>query len=87
MIAHTPLIPSLMPQGFYIYLRDLLNIMRLKFGGDVVDVGGMNMEFNQAGYTSLTLSENLTTPLVITLAVSAGLLIILITVDRLLLRS
>lgn len=87
LIAHTPLLLSLMPQGFYIYLRDLLNIMRLKFGSAEASSDGLSLEFNQAGYTSQSLTGNFSSPLSIMLAASTALLVLLIVVDRLLLRS
>ena len=45
MITHMILLQSMMPQDLFLYLKNLLNILRLKSAEEASDPHGFNMQF------------------------------------------
>ena len=45
MITHTILLQSMMPQDLFLYLKNLLNILRLKSAEEDSDLQALNMYF------------------------------------------
>lgn len=86
LIAHTLLLNSFMPQEIYFYLRDILQIMRLKAAEDEESLslsgeGGPSLTFTQAGYSATAALDNLTMPLVSVLAASVLIFFAMVITD------
>ena len=55
MIAHMTLIKSLMPQELSMYLKNVLDVIRLKFTKETEVFRPQNMWLHQAGYNFISL--------------------------------
>lgn len=86
-----------MPQNLYLFLRELLDLFRIKLRGQEentlervvttqTSTGGLNGVFELAGYTYQTFQGNLTSPMAATLVVATGSLLTFLLVDKMLER-
>ena len=84
IITHLTLLSSFMPQEIFFFLKNLLSILRLKSDEEASDPQGLNIQFQQAGYTSSSLEGNISVALTSILIVAVIIIAFGTWVDRIL---